>query len=333
MSEEEVGRVFPQLNSSNTLAKKILEDLKKYLANNNLYIGPATFTSGFISVLLEACQSGFVNIVQYVLNHHSGQFDINQLVPDKIQISSPLICRQTLVHAAVESPSPKLLKLLVSHGASVNIPDCCSVTPLLTALSTYDPSEEIVSYLLKVGADVHYRDMKGQTVLMYAVMSCTDKDIISLLLKAGADATLTDECGYTVLHHAVLRKDLNAIKILFSFEIPPKLNLCSSTSTISALFLADRKDFIKKESCLCLRELNPNVITDFVTNHPLCPPQLKVDSILLNVSYLFFKNTAYQTPIYQICHDKFKERLILRVQLKLPPPTLSEPIETYGSLS
>ena len=52
--------------------------------------------------------------------------------------------------------------------------------------------------------------MKGQTVLMYAIMSHTDKDIISLLLKAGADPTLTDECGYTVLHHAVLRKDLHA---------------------------------------------------------------------------------------------------------------------------
>ena len=219
LSEEEVGRVFPQLKSSNTLAKKILEDLKKYLANNNLYIGPATFTSGFISVLLEACRSDYVNIVQYVLDHHSGQFDINQLVPDKIQVSSPLIRRQTLVHAAVESPSPKLLKLLVSHGASVNIPDCCSVTPLLRAVSRYDPSEEIVSYLLKVGADVHYRDMKGQTVLMYATMSYTDKDIISLLLKAGADPTLTDVEGYTVLHHAVLRKDLNAIKILFSFEL------------------------------------------------------------------------------------------------------------------
>ena len=347
LSEEEakfwVGRVFPQLKSSNILAKKILEDLKKYLANNNLYIGPATFTSGFISVLLEACRSDYVNIVQYVLEHHSGQFDINQLiswhhlVPNKIQVSGPLIRRQTLVHAAVEnnffrqSLSLKLLKLLVSHGASVNTPDCCSVTPLLRAVSTYDPSEEIVSYLLKVGANVHYRDMKGQTVLMYAIMSCTDKDIISLLLKAGADATLTDECGYTVLHHAVLRKDLHAIKLLFSFEIPP--NLRSSTSTISALFLADRKDFLKKESCLCLRELNPNVITDFVTNHPLCPPQLKVDSILLNASYLFFKNTMYQTPIYQICHDRFKEGLTLRAQLKLSPPTLSEPIEAYGGLT
>ena len=63
-----VGRIFPQLKSSNTLAKKILEHVKKYLTKNNLYIGPATFISGFLSVLLEACRSDYVNIVQYVLD-------------------------------------------------------------------------------------------------------------------------------------------------------------------------------------------------------------------------------------------------------------------------
>ena len=151
-----------------------------------------------------------------------------------------MVHKQTLVHTVIESSfgqslSLKLLKLLVSHGASINIPDCCSVTPLLKSMSTPDPSKEIVSYLLKVGADVHYRDMKGQAVLMYAITCLAKKDIISLLLKAGADPTLTDEHGYTVLHHVVLRKDLNAIKILFSFEIQP--NLCSFTSKIPTLFL------------------------------------------------------------------------------------------------
>ena len=346
LSDEEtklwVGRVFPQLKSSTALGEKILKDLKKYLAEKNLYIGPATFTSGFISVLLEACRSNYVNIVQYVLHHHSGQFDINQfitwhhLVPDKIPISCPLIRKQTLVHAAVEnnffrqSLSPNLLKLLVSHGASVNIPDCCSVTPLLKSVSTYNPSKDIVKYLLEVGADVHYRDMKGQTVLMYAVMYLADKDIISMLLKAGADSTLVDECGYTVLHHAILKKDLDAIKILFSLEISP--NLCSSTSKIPALFLVDKKHFIKKEFCECLRGPYPNVITDFVTKHPLCSPQLKVDSILLNASYLVFVNMTNQIPNYQICHDRFKEGFTLRTQLKLPPPT-SEPIEAYSGLT
>ena len=360
-----VKRVLERSKSLITLSEKVLKDLKQYLTENNLYIGPAIFTSGFLIVLLKACQSVYVDIVQYVLEHHSEQFDINQLiscnylVPEEIEVSSSLIFKQTLVHAAVESNylrqsqsrklfmlprtheesenivtvqilSLILLKLLVYHGASINIPDSFSVTPLLEAVSTHNPSKEIVNYLLKVGADVHYRDMKGQTVLMYAVMCRTDKDIISLLLKAGADPTLTDECGYTVLHHAILSKNLHAIKVLFSFDILP--NLCSLTSKIPAFFLADRKNFLVR-NLYCDKAPNPNIITDFVTNHPLCPPQLKVDSILLNASYLFFKNPTYQTPNYQICHDRFKEGLTLRAQLKLPPPTLSEPIEAYGGLT
>ena len=343
LSEEEIKYWIERLESSTTLPKQVLKDLKTYLTKNNLYIGPATFTSGFISVLLKACLSNYINIVQYVLDHHSGQFDINQLishyylVPETIRIFSTIIRKQTLVHAVLEnysfrqSLSLKLLKLLVSHGASVNIPDCCFVTPLLKSVSTYEPSKEIVKYLLEVGADVHYRDMKGQTVLMYAVMCRADKDIISMLLKAGADPTLIDECGYTLLHHAVLKKDLRAIKILFSQEISP--NLCSSTSKVPALFLAYRKNFIKVKNPV-FPYSGPNVkdITDIFTKHPLFPPQLKVDNILLDASYYFFMNMTYETPDHKMCHDRLKEGLTLRNQLKLPPPTLSEPIEAYGGL-
>ena len=323
-----VNEVLSQSKSSTTLSKKVLKDLKEYMSENNLYIGPATFTSGFLMVLLKACKSDYVDIVQYVLEHHSQQFDINQLIN-----------KETLVHAAVnvehgstaknKTKQVEILKILVSHGASVNIPDCHSVTPLLKSVSTGDPSKEIVSYLLKVGADVHYRDMKGQTVLIYAVMFDTDKDIISLLLKAGADPTLTDERGYTVLHHAVLRKNLKAIKILFKCKI--SLSLCSSTSKISALFLADKVNFLEKEERIFIFEPSPNYITDFVTNHPYCAPLLKVDSILLNASYFFFQTIRIRN--YQLCHDRFKEGLRLRAKLKLSPPTLSEPIEAYGGLT
>lgn len=66
-------------NSANS-ENKILGDLKQYLAKNNLYIGSSTFTSGFILVLVGACRRGYINIVQYVLHHHKGEFDINQVI-------------------------------------------------------------------------------------------------------------------------------------------------------------------------------------------------------------------------------------------------------------
>ena len=62
-------------------------------------------------------------------------------------------------------------------------------------------------------------------------------------------------------------------------------NLCSFTSKISALFLEDRRKFFESDLCSCL--IKPNVINDFVTNHPQYPPKFEVDSILLNTNYLF----------------------------------------------
>ena len=45
-----------------------------------MYIGPSTFTSGFILVLHKACCSDtLVNVVQYIFEHHMGQFNINEL--------------------------------------------------------------------------------------------------------------------------------------------------------------------------------------------------------------------------------------------------------------
>ena len=248
--------------SSTTSPKQVVSDLKQFLSKHNLYIGPTTFTSGFISVVHEACRSNNINLVKFVLKHHKGKFDINQLVPyppypnfiehqhHNVTIIASDKREETLVHAVVndpiaESTSTKIISLLVSHGASVNIPDSSSVTPLLKAVNKYSPNKDIISYLIKVGADVHYQDNKGQSVLMYAVSGSAQavKDIILLLLKAGADYTLTDESGYNVLHHAVSDgyKGVYNLNILLSAKIPP--NLLSPTSKAHALFFADKCNF------------------------------------------------------------------------------------------
>ena len=251
LSTEDVKHWVTQVSahrkpSSTTSPKQVVSDLNQYMNEHNLYIGPATFTSGFISVVHEACRSNNIYLVKFVLKRHRGKFDINQLIlyppyPEFIEHQSHNVRiitsdkrEETLVHAVVndvhaETASTKILNLLVSHGASVNIPDSSSVTPLLRAVNKHSLNKGIVSYLIKVGADVHYQDSKGLSVLMHAVSAYGSsqivKDIIILLLKSGADPTLTDECGYNVLHHAMdkgyyWRGNLSA---LLSAKIPPNL--------------------------------------------------------------------------------------------------------------
>ena len=312
--------------------KQVVSDLQQFLSEHNLYIGPTTFTSGFISVVHEACRSDNIYFVKFVLKHHTGKFDINQL------ILYPFFPKreETLVHAAVESSSTKILSLLVSHGASVNIPDSSFVTPLLRAVHKYSPKKDIVSYLIKVGADVHYQDNEGKSVLMYAVQNEPEqavKNILSLLLKAGADPTMTDKRGYNVIHIAIgdSYDCVVSLNALLSAKLPP--NLFPPTS--KALFFADQNFFILSEN-FPKHDSNPKKITDVITKHPHCPPRLKVDSILVNATLSLYWNIYINShPIDSIraCYDLINEGLTLQAKLKLSPPIISEPIVDYGGLS
>ena len=318
-------------NSANS-ENKILGDLKRYLSKNNLYIGPSTFTSGFILVLVGACRRGYVNIVQYVLHHHKGEFDINQLIlchpnsrylyrkTNSTQLQQEFR-KETLVHAAipssVTSKSTKLLKLLVSHGASVNIPDCCSVTPLLKALSM-PHSIDTIKYLVKAGANIDYQDTDGRTPLMYSV---NQRENLAWLLKAGADSTITDKDGYTVVHEAIRNAKVGALEVLLSFNISPFSN---TEKAKLPLFLANEEDFTN---------FFHHKFFDFLLDDSICPPNLRIDFLLLVASYLFFRFTENKVISPHYCWDKFQNALTLRAQLKLPPPNLSEPIEAYGGLT
>ena len=352
MSIEEITYWLTQVSSS----KNVLKALKQYLAKNNLYIGPATFTSGFVLVLHTVCSYGSVNLLQYVLDHHEGQFDINQLIfnyypyhyaqPNEMTVSRKLaIHKDTLVHAAVDSYnymkgsiSTKYLMLLVSHGASVNIPDCCSVTPLIRAVRNSD--KNAVRYLIQAGADVHYQDINSQTVMMHAIKEHAGKEILTMLLEAGVDSTVVDECGYTALHHAVSANNVSGLKVLLSFKISP--NLLPNASKVHALFLADKSNIMRTSAVppnLLPRSLlpsNPHIIADSITKHRLCPSYLKIDSMLLKATYLFFEY-AYNSSVFAdkitACQDQFKRALTLRNELQLAPPSVFTPIDQYGNLT
>ena len=356
MSSNDVVRWGSAVAKSASSDQKVLDDLKQYLAEKNLYIGPTTFTSGFILVLYEACHSGAVCLVQYLLENHIGQFDIDQLIlyhpicsyyrytRQNLSFSAQLDHRkETLLHAASKRPSTDMLELLVSHGASVNIPDCCSMTPLLRAI-VMSCSIDVIKYLLRAGANVDYQDRDGRTALMH---SCCikNKDIFEVLLKAGADPTLTDHKGYTVVHEVIVRTQPEALDFLLSFKVLPFCN--PETTQVQPLFLADRNDhdFISEISMhrfyfTFLPEYfhHPhNYRLDRLLDHPLCPPHLKVDIMLLNAGNMFFHFAlSLNVNVTQLLDDSynlFKKALTHKAQLKLPAPTLSKPIETYGGLT
>ena len=86
--------------------------------------------------------------------------------------------------SAVFSAQPKIVKLLIDHGADVNLKSKTSYTPLMIAAEK--GNLEIVKTLVNHGADLNTRNEKNFTALYHA-MEKDNIDVIKFLIKKGAE--------------------------------------------------------------------------------------------------------------------------------------------------
>ncbi len=100
----------------------------------------------------------------------------------------------------------EIVRLLVEHGAMVGAPDHFGDTPLHhAARGAHDDS---ISLLLSLNAEIHARNMWGQTPLfgVVGVGSKKRRNTLLLLLQAGADVNAQDlQWGFTPLMEAIRR--------------------------------------------------------------------------------------------------------------------------------
>lgn len=74
--------------------------------------------------------------------------------------------KEYALHEACYIPDLRMLELLVSYGADVNIKSIADgYTPLMCALRTEDKGDEVIEYLLHHGADINATDLDGNTIL------------------------------------------------------------------------------------------------------------------------------------------------------------------------
>jgi len=104
----------------------------------------------------------------------------------------------TALHRAVSAKHHVIVKLLLKHGARVNVQDYNGNTPLHNACSVQWASD-MVKLLLKHGADVRATDNRGSTPLH----SARDGYVAALLIEKGADIRAQNKAGHRPIHYAL----------------------------------------------------------------------------------------------------------------------------------
>ena len=139
-----------------------------------------------ISLLCYALKYGaLTETIQYLLDLGA------EVQPADQSENIPLIC------AATHPNKPKVIELLLAHGADVNATDASGRTALMGVSSA-----AVADVLIKHGIDVNARDKNGSSALMYVKRA----DVAELLLQYGAEVNVQNEFGETPLIRAIMNK-------------------------------------------------------------------------------------------------------------------------------
>jgi ankyrin repeat protein len=87
-----------------------------------------------------------------------------------------------------------MVKLLLAHGADVNVADRDGTTPLMKAIDVRDM--RMASLLLDSSAQINAKDHRGHTALTRAVLR-SDAPMLKMLIARGADVDVVTEMGTT----------------------------------------------------------------------------------------------------------------------------------------
>lgn len=125
------------------------------------------------------------------------------------------------LHRAVERGHQEIIEFLLDIGADVNIRDETESTPLITAACR--GNREIANMLIAKGADINARDDNGYTPLIIAA-KFGNTEVAGALILAGADIDAKDNNGNTALMYASI-DDYNAIEPLPELEELAEISL------------------------------------------------------------------------------------------------------------
>ncbi len=123
-----------------------------------------------------------------------------------------------LMWAAMGTPDPAIIRALVARGADVNESDPQFKGTPLTAAAGYGRSPQVITELVRLGADVNKTVNDNETPLMIAARFNHKPGYIEALAAAGADIDAKNVNGRTALDIAVRNNNDTAAAALRALQ-------------------------------------------------------------------------------------------------------------------
>lgn len=106
-----------------------------------------------------------------------------------VNYKDPIYCNTALILAGARDQYD-IIKLLIEHGADVNLQSNYKSTVLMSAMDA-----KTTKIILEAGAKVNLQDQDGNTALTYHLIYNWQYDIIKMLLEHGADVNIRNKEG------------------------------------------------------------------------------------------------------------------------------------------
>ena len=212
------------LNHKNSLLQSAVKSGDYNLAHfllEQCKADPNTIYNYGFTPLCEASRNGYIAIIE-LLFRYGAQINQVSLTLDK-NLQKDVTCidpdsdiqKMTPLHCAVKYGQLETVKVLISHGASVNVQSdhAGHTSPLISAVE--NNAYEMVELLIKNGADINAKDDVEELTALHHAVENKAYEIVELLLKNGAEVNTKDDVEKRIdLQYVVENQDTRMKELL-----------------------------------------------------------------------------------------------------------------------